>query len=69
MKNDQVIPFWEKYTLTIQEASDYFRIGEKKLRKLVDNNKNSNFIMWNGNRPQIKRRKFEQYVDDKLNAI
>lgn len=25
------IPVWEKYTLTIEEASAYFRIGEKKL--------------------------------------
>ena len=26
------IPVWEKYTLTIEEASKYFRIGENKLR-------------------------------------
>ncbi len=25
------IPVWEKYTLTIEETSKYFRIGEKKL--------------------------------------
>ena len=34
MKNVD-IPVWEKYTLTIEEASVYFRIGEKKLRRLV----------------------------------
>ena len=27
------IPVWEKYTLTIEEASKYFRIGEKKLKE------------------------------------
>ena len=31
------VPIWEKaYTLTIEEAAKYFRIGEKKLRKLVE---------------------------------
>ena len=34
MKNVD-IPVWEKYTLTIEEASAYFCIGEKKLRRLV----------------------------------
>ncbi|EMJ5976870.1 excisionase, partial [Enterococcus faecium] len=28
MSNTQDIPVWEKYTLTIEEASKYFRIGE-----------------------------------------
>jgi len=30
------VPIWEKYTLTIEEASKYFRIGENKLRKLAE---------------------------------
>lgn len=29
------VPIWEKYTLTIEEASKYFRIGENKLRNEV----------------------------------
>ena len=57
------IPFWEKYTLTIQEAAQYFRIGENKLRKIVSENKDADFILWNGSRPQIKRVKFERFVD------
>ena len=32
--NNNDIPVWEKYTLTIEEASKYFRIGENKLRRL-----------------------------------
>ncbi len=62
------IPFWERYTLTIQEASQYFRIGENKLRKIVSENKDAEFILWNGTRPQIKRVKFERFVDQ-LNLI
>jgi excisionase family DNA binding protein len=57
------IPFWEKYTLSIEEAAAYFRVGENKLRNLVAENKAAKFILWNGNRPQIKRRLFEQYID------
>ena len=44
------VPIWEKYTLTIDEAAKYFRIGENKLRKL-------------GNRIQIKRKQFEKMID------
>lgn len=59
----RMIPFWERYTLTIAEAASYFRIGEHKLRQIVNEDRDADFILWNGNRPQIKRRKFEKYVD------
>ena len=35
------IPYWKKYTLSIEEAASYFRIGEGKLRKLVSDNPNA----------------------------
>ena len=35
------VPISEKYTLTIEEASKYFRIGENKLRKLAEENRNN----------------------------
>jgi len=49
------IPYWKKYTLSIEEAASYFRIGEGKLRKLVNDNPNAEYLLWNGNRVQIKR--------------
>ena len=55
MKHSQNIPLWEKYTLTVEEAAAYFRIGEHKLRRLIDENKNADYLPWNGNRVQIKR--------------
>ena len=61
--NNNDIPVWEKYTLTIEEASKYFRIGEKKLRKLAEENINSGWVIMNGNRVQIKRKQFEKIVD------
>lgn len=57
------IPIWEKYTLTIEEAARYFRIGEKKLRKLAEENSDANWLIMNGNRVQIKRKQFEKVVD------
>ena len=68
MEGNYNISIWEKYTLSIEEAAAYFRIGENKLRKIISENENADYILWNGNRPQIKRKKFEQFVD-KLNAI
>lgn len=68
MKSNYNIPLWEKYTLTIEEATVYFRIGENKLRKLVNENKDADYLLWNGNRVQIKRVLFEKFID-KLEAI
>ena len=62
------IPVWEKYTLTIEEAAAYFRIGENKLRRIISENPDVDFVLWNSTRAQIKRKKFEEYVD-KLSAI
>ena len=61
--NTNDIPIWEKYTLTIEEASKYFRIGEKKLRKLAEDNPDAGWLIMNGNRLQIKRKQFEKVID------
>lgn len=58
------VPIWEKYTLTIEEASKYFRIGENKLRKLAKENLSANWVILNGNRIQIKRKQFEKVIDN-----
>ena len=66
--NDCDVPVWKKYTLTIEEASRYFRIGENKLRRLAEQNRHADWLIMNGNRIQIKRRQFEQVID-KVDAI
>ena len=63
MMNYPDVPIWEKYTLTIEEAARYFRIGEKKLRKLEEENPDASWLIMNGNRVQIKRRQFEKVID------
>ena len=62
MSNNDV-PIWEKYTLTIEEASKYFRIGENKLRRLAEENPTAGWVILNGNRIQIKRKQFEKIID------
>ena len=39
------VPIWEKYTLTIEEASKYFRIGENKLRKFAEENPTAGWVL------------------------
>lgn len=58
------IPIWKRYTLTITEAADYYHIGENKLRAIVDEHVNADFIIMNGNRILIKREKFEAFLDE-----
>ena len=57
------IPYWEKYMLTMREAAEYFHIGEKKMRQIVDDNMDANFLLENGNRIMIKRKLFEKFLD------
>lgn len=66
--NNTDVPIWEKYTLTIEEASKYFRIGENKLRRLAEEKPNPGWVIMNGNRIQIKRKQFEKIIDT-LDAI
>ncbi|NBK80521.1 hypothetical protein D5272_18750 [bacterium D16-76] len=42
--NNADVPIWEKYTLTIEEASKYFRIGENKLQKLAEENPTAGWV-------------------------
>lgn len=57
------IPVWERYTLTVTEAADYYHIGENKLRMIADQHPEADFIIMNGNRVLFKRQKFEEYLD------
>ena len=67
-KAEKDIPIWQKYTLSIDEAALYFKIGRDKLRKIIAENPDADYILWNRTRAQIKRKKFENYID-KLNII
>ena len=55
------VPLSEKFSLTIQEASEYFSIGVKVMRRLAEEHTDS-FAVWNGNRFLIIRSRFEEYL-------
>lgn len=56
------IPIWRKFCLTIEEAAQYFGIGENRIRQIVDNNRHAEFVLQVGNRTKIKRTLFENYI-------
>ncbi|HBF8377056.1 MAG: excisionase [Lachnospiraceae bacterium] len=64
MSNETQVQIQNKFCLTIDEAVIYFNIGEKKLRKLVADNLDSGFIIQNGVKFLIKRKRFEDFLND-----
>ena len=58
------VPIWEKYSLSIQEAAEYYGIGEKRLRQIITDNPCASFILEIGSHVRIKRMLFEQYLDE-----
>ncbi len=60
------IPIWEKYLLTIKEASEYFNIGENKMYKIANEYIDSEykFVVQNGSRTMINRKKFESFLNE-----
>ena len=51
----QPIPAKDKYLLTIKEASEYFSIGVKNMRRIAENHTDT-FCIYQGNRFMIIRR-------------
>lgn len=56
------VPVWKKPYLTIEESAAYFGIGQNKLRELTEDPK-CTFVVFVGSKRLIKRRLFEQYID------
>lgn len=64
-KQDFSVPIWKKYMLTVEEATQYFGIGEKKLRNLIVENRDTDlcFTVQIGNKSLINRKKFEEFLN------
>ena len=56
------VPIWEKANLTLEEAAAYSGTGVGKLRKLT-NEKDCNFVLWVGNKRLIKKRLFDNFIE------
>lgn len=57
------VPIWEKYALTVAEASKYFHLGQKKLREIIKKDKYAKYLVWNKGHVYIKRKLFEEWLD------
>ena len=68
MADKLVMPFWKRYVMTVEEASLYFRIGQTKLRAMIDQEPTAKYILWNGNRALIKRKIFEEFIDGSVSV-
>ena len=58
----KAIPLWEKRLLTLEEASVLFGIGINRLRLLSDDS-NCPFVLWNQSKRLIKREQLEKYLE------
>lgn len=54
----------DKYCLTIEEASEYFHIGQKKMCQLAAERMDSGLFIQNGVKVLVKRKRFEAFLDD-----
>ena len=66
--NREHVPIESRYALTVEEAAEYFRLGQKKIRCLAEDNPTAGIALQNGNRLLIKRRAFEDFLD-RLDAV
>ena len=53
----------QKYALTVNEAAQYFSIGSKKIRSLIEDYVDSGFVLQVGSKHLIKRQKFEEFLN------
>ena len=56
------IPSWEKSNLSLEEAAAYSGIGINKLREITNEDR-CKFGLWVGNKRLIKRRLFDQFIE------
>ena len=63
MENQNIkdVAIADKALLTLEEAAKYFNIGINKLR-IMTNEENCPFVVWNGSKRLIKRKPFEEYL-------
>jgi len=64
-KEKKEVPLWEKYALTITEASQYFNVTRNRIYRMIEKDKDAPFIIRDGKHLLIKRRMLEEYLDKK----
>ena len=60
---DNSIPLWQRYSLSVPEAAKYFGIGEGRIYQIIAEHPGAEFILEIGSHVKIKRVLFERYLD------
>ena len=61
----QNVPIHLKMTLTVKEAAEYSNIGINKIDSML-RMPNCPFVLYVGTKKLVKRREFEQFINQKL---
>lgn len=61
--NKEKVPIYHKQNLTLEEASEYSNIGINRLSMLIKK-PNCNFVLHVGNKRLIKRRLFDEFIEN-----
>ena len=56
------IPIDKKLCLSIEEAAEYSMLGENRLRKLIEEDKTLDWVLYVGAWVRIKRPQFEDWI-------
>ena len=59
------VPIHLKMNLTIKEAAEYSNIGINKIDSML-RSPNCPFVLYIGTKKLVKRKAFEQYINDKF---
>lgn len=62
-----IVPVWQKYILSVEEAAAYFGLGRDKVREMTDD-PNSRLVLWNGSKRLIKRKRTEEFLDQQFSV-
>ena len=52
----------QKLCLTVEEASAYSMLGENRLRKMIEEDKTLDWVLYVGSWVRIKRPQFEKWI-------
>lgn len=53
----------QKICLTIEEAAAYSMLGENRLRKIIEDDKTLDWVLYVGSWVRIKRPQFEKWIE------
>lgn len=60
--NKNSIPYNQRLCMTVEEAAEYAMLGEQRLRKIIEDDKTLDWVLYVGSWVRIKRQQFEAWI-------